>query len=392
MKSRIRLLPVRLMRWGRIALVLFAGAAALAAHADVTRLSPSPPRITALGASAKVFNPYLHTLTWRFAVSEGGWIVVDIRRSGQDGPLLVRDLGWLRRGSHGFTWSGRTSDGRVMRAGWYWFHVTATGAAGSSSNLAFGGVHLIRQNPQPALAAQAAFLLDDTTGSALFAANADVPRYPASTIKMMTAIVTLQRLKPGTVVTVPGDALVGETTAGLVAGERMTVRDLLYGLLLPSGNDAAIALADATAGSTDAFAALMNAEAVRFHLWHTHFLSPHGFDLAGQYSTARDLAWLAHDLLRLPILARIVVSRTYHATSADGRIVHDWTNRNQLLWTYPGAIGVKTGTTPLAGANLVAAATRDGHRLIAVILGSTGGRRFADGSALLDYGLREVGP
>jgi D-alanyl-D-alanine carboxypeptidase (penicillin-binding protein 5/6) len=241
------------------------------------------------------------------------------------------------------------------------------------------------------LVAQGAFILDDTTGRALYAYNADTLRYPASTVKMMTAIVVLQHLNLNAVVTVPAGALVGGTTANLWAGEQMRVRDLLYGMLLPSGNDAAMTLADAVAGSPGAFAGLMNAQARRLHLWHTHFLTPNGFDVAGQYTTARDLAWLAHALLRRHLLAGVVRTRVYDATAAYGGYQYVWTNLNHLLWTYPGAIGVKTGTTPLAGANLVACAVRGRHRLIAVVMGSTVAARFDDATSLLDYGWRLLG-
>src|SRR5947209_19439030 len=120
--------------------------------------------------------------------------------------------------------------------------------------------------------------------------------------------------------------MVGGTSARLTVGERMTVYNLLYGLLVPSGNDASVTLADAVSGSPGAFAALMNVQVRSLHLWHSHFLAPDGFDLAGQYSTARDLAWLAHALLRYPLLARIVSTRVYRAASVDGRFQHTWVN------------------------------------------------------------------
>jgi D-alanyl-D-alanine carboxypeptidase (penicillin-binding protein 5/6) len=250
------------------------------------------------------------------------------------------------------------------------------------------GLARLHRGPPPALVAQAAFILDDTTGRALYAYHADTERYPASTIKMLTAIIALRRLRLGSVLTVPPNAMVGGTSARLAVGERMSVYNLLYGLLVPSGNDAAITLADAVAGTPAAFAGLMNAEARSLRLWHTHLLGPDGLDLAGQYSTARDLAWLAHALLRYPLLAGIVRTRVWRASSADRRYAHTWTNLNHLLWSYPGICGVKTGTTTLAGANLVACAARRAHRIIAVILGSTVASRFVDATKLLNYGWR----
>jgi D-alanyl-D-alanine carboxypeptidase (penicillin-binding protein 5/6) len=256
------------------------------------------------------------------------------------------------------------------------------------ASLAHRGVQAVAA---PALVAHAAFILDDTSGRALYAYHADTPLYPASTIKMLTAILALQHLRLGAVLTVPSNAMVGGTSANLTVGERMTVYNLLHGLLVPSGNDAAVTLADAVAGSPSAFAALMNVEARSLGLAHSHFLGPDGLDLAGQYATARDLAWLAHALLRYPLLAGIVQTRVWRAASVDRRFSHVWTNLNHLLWSYPGACGVKTGTTPLAGANLVACAARGNRRIIAVVLGSTVASRFADATRLLNYGWRLLG-
>jgi D-alanyl-D-alanine carboxypeptidase len=208
---------------------------------------------------------------------------------------------------------------------------------------------------------------------------------------MLTAIVALQHLRLRSIVTVRPDALVGGTTANLRAGEHIRVRDLFYGMMLPSGNDAAVTLADAAAGSSSRFAGLMNREARHLHLWHSHFVVPHGMDTVGQYSSARDLARLAHELLKHPFLAHVVRTRVYKTRSADGVYSHRWSNLNLLLGEYPGAIGIKTGTTPLAGANLVAAATLHGHRIIVVLLGDTESGRFPDATRLLNYGWRLLG-
>lgn len=171
----------------------------------------------------------------------------------------------------------------------------------------------------------------------------------------------------------------------------MRVRDLLYGMLLPSGNDAAVTLADASAGSVPQFAAMMNSEATRLHLHHSHFITPHGLDMPGQYSSAHDLALIAHELLRHKFLATVVRTVHYHAVSADSAYTYNWTNLNHLLGSYPGTIGVKTGTTPGAGANLIAAAVRGNHRLIGVVLGDTPDNRFPDAVKLLNYGWRLLG-
>jgi D-alanyl-D-alanine carboxypeptidase (penicillin-binding protein 5/6) len=229
--------------------------------------------------------------------------------------------------------------------------------------------------------------MNAVTGQTLFAYHPAQERYPASTVKIMTAIVALQHLKLKAVVKVHADAAyVGGTTAGLSEGEQLKVRSLLYGMLLPSGNDAATTLGDAVAGSSWKFAQMMNAEAGKLHLWHTHFVSPTGLDQPGEYTTARDLAWLGRDLLQNQILAEIVHTKYHVAQSFYGQYFHRWTSINQLLWTYRGAIGVKTGTTDAAGANLVAAAKRGGHRIIVVVMGDSKANRFGDATALLNYG------
>lgn len=249
-------------------------------------------------------------------------------------------------------------------------------------------VHAQRLPAAPPLSAQAVFVLDDTSARPLYGYNADAERFVASTAKMLTAIVALKRLGLDSVVTVPSDAMLPGTSANLGVGERIRVRDLFYAMLLPSGNDAAETLADATAGSAPAFAQLMNRQARRLRLTHSHFVAPHGLDYVGQHSSARDLARIGHALLRHRFLAGVVHTRWYRAVSADHVYVHVWTNLNKLLWSYPGVIGIKTGTTPAAGANLVAASVRGNRRIIAVVLGDTTSSRFPDATRLLDYAWR----
>ena len=243
----------------------------------------------------------------------------------------------------------------------------------------------------PPTTAAAIYILDDTTGRALYTANADTERLVASTAKMVTALVAVHDLPLDRYVTVPPDAAVVGTSAGLTIGESLRVRDLLYGMLLPSGNDAAVTLADAAGGSIPAFAGQMNAEVTRLGLVRSHFVTPHGLDSPGQYSTAHDLGWIAHALLRQPFLAQVVQTREYRAVSAGQIDVHTWVNLNHLLGSYPGAIGVKTGTTPGAGANLVAATFHGDRRLIVVLLGDTPANRFPDATRLLNYGWRLLG-
>jgi D-alanyl-D-alanine carboxypeptidase (penicillin-binding protein 5/6) len=204
---------------------------------------------------------------------------------------------------------------------------------------------------------------------------------------MLTALLVRSRATPAEVVTVSARAA---TTGGggldLHAGERYTVGDLLYALLLTSSNDAAVALAEHVAGSEGEFVAAMNDRAARLGLEGSRFVSPHGLDRPGHFSTATDLARLAARLLRDDLLARVV--RTRATTIRHSEEVLQLANRNPLLETYRGAIGVKTGFTDAAGDVLVAAARRAGRRLIAVAMGSRDAAR--DCRRLLDHGFARL--
>jgi D-alanyl-D-alanine carboxypeptidase (penicillin-binding protein 5/6) len=189
-------------------------------------------------------------------------------------------------------------------------------------------------------------------------------------------------------VTVPPDAVLetpeGISTLGLGEGERISVGDLLYALLLQSANDAAVALADHVSGSEDRFVHLMNARAARLGLRGTEFRSPNGLDDRG-YSTARDLATLTRVAYRIPAFEQIATTKFRTIPAPDGG-VREIQNRNVLLWLYPGAIGVKTGFTTAAGFCVVGAAQREDRRLVAVVLGAPSDA-FSDAATLLNYGF-----
>ena len=244
-------------------------------------------------------------------------------------------------------------------------------------------------NQLPSVAARAAVLADLDTGQILWGTQAEERRPIASITKIMTALIVIQRTDPSDVVTVSPNAAAPAPSAvaaelGLVPGERISIQDLLYALLLQSANDAAVALAEHVAGSVEAFVDEMNAEARRLHLADTRFASPNGLDDTG-YSSARDLAVLTRAAFESPLFASIVRTKFHRIPSPSGR--HRMIqNRNVLLWLYPGAVGVKTGFTTPAGFCVVAAAARDGLRLVAVILGEPG-EPFSDAAEVLDYGF-----
>jgi D-alanyl-D-alanine carboxypeptidase (penicillin-binding protein 5/6) len=243
---------------------------------------------------------------------------------------------------------------------------------------------------RPDLDAAAAVLADLDTGQVLYAKGPDQERPIASVTKIMTALLVLERANLTDVVTVGEDAtfppdLAGLSALGLVEGERISVENLLYALLLQSANDAAIALADHVSGTEARFEKLMNARAAELGMTHTRFRSPNGLDDRG-YSSARDLATLTRATYAAsPVFSRIT-STEFHEIPAPHGPPRSIQNRNALLWLYPGAFGTKTGYTARAGFCVVAAAQRDGRRLVAVVLGSPG-EPFSEAATLLNYGF-----
>ena len=228
-----------------------------------------------------------------------------------------------------------------------------------------------------------AVLVATGAGEVLYERDAERELPMASITKLMTAIVVLERKRPGDLMTVRETAAaVGESSVHLRVGEKLRVRDLLAAALIQSANDAAFALAAGTTGDVSDFVRLMNAKARRLGLTHTHFVRPDGLDVPGHYSSARDVLKLARVAMRKPLVRRLVAMRS--ATIAGGRSLFSW---NDLLGRYPGLIGVKTGHTGAAGWCEVAAARRDGVTIYTVVLGSPGrAQRNADLTRLLAWG------
>lgn len=213
-----------------------------------------------------------------------------------------------------------------------------------------------------ALSAHSAIVLDGVTGECLFAQNADEQLPMASTTKIMTAITAIEMGNIDRVYTVKKEYTgVEGSSMYLRAGERISLRDTLYGLMLMSGNDAAVAIAG-ECGGQEAFVDAMNAKAEELQLYHTHFENPNGLDGETHYTTARELAKLTAYAMRNETFREIV--STASCTVAGRRM----TNHNKMLRLYDGAVGVKTGFTKRAGRCLVSAAERDGRLLIAVTL------------------------
>ncbi len=227
--------------------------------------------------------------------------------------------------------------------------------------------------------AQAAILLDATEGRVLFSQNADQRLPMASTTKIMTAIVAIENMPTDYIVTVPKEAVnIEGSSIYLYEGEKITCLDLLYGLMLESGNDAAAAIAIAVGGTMERFVMLMNEKARELGLKNTHFANPHGLSNDDHYTSAADLAKLTDYALGDELFAKIVSTKRY--TACNG--ARYYVNHNRLLFSYDGMIGVKTGYTIASGRCLVTAARRNGRTLIAVTLndyyGSTDHVRMLD--------------
>lgn len=230
------------------------------------------------------------------------------------------------------------------------------------------------QSTTPQLSAQSYLLYDLASGRLLYEYNSQVARAPASLTKLMTALLVFERADLNAVVQIVPEDLTEGATMGLAVGDTVSVNDLLWGLLLPSGNDAASALARHVGGSVGSFVLTMNDRALELGLQQTHFVNPHGLDAEGHVSSAADILTLTQLLWEYPVFRSMVGTAR---AQWNGR---DLINTNQLLTTFEGATGVKTGTTDIAGECLVASIERDGRTVIMVIMGSS--NRYGDAANL----------
>lgn len=241
----------------------------------------------------------------------------------------------------------------------------------------------------PYVTAHSAILMDAETGDVLYQRDAHKQRPPASTTKILTAIVALELANLDEMVTVSEKAdKVGESSLYLNKGDQLKLGELIEGALIKSGNDACVAIAEQTAGSLDAFIRLMNLKAVSLGAYNTNFTNPHGLPDKNHYSTAFDLAIMARYGLNIPEFSKIVqrkVSTIHYDHPQKNQVVN---NTNKLLYNYSLADGVKTGTTNAAGKCLIASASKDGRRLISVVLNAPD--RFGDAQRLLDWGFNNT--
>lgn len=222
----------------------------------------------------------------------------------------------------------------------------------------------------PNVSADALLVYDVDAARTLYSRSASEPLPPASLTKLMTALLVLESGRLEERIVVLEEDRVGGATMGLAVGEVITVGDLLWGLLVASGNDSAMALARYLGGDVDTFVAAMNTRAADLGLADTHFANPTGFDADGHASTAQDTLALTLHLLDYPLFREIVATKEKEVAG------HSLRNTNEMLGFYPGVDGVKTGTTALAEQCLVSSITENNHRLLIVVMGSND--RYAD--------------
>jgi D-alanyl-D-alanine carboxypeptidase (penicillin-binding protein 5/6) len=247
-------------------------------------------------------------------------------------------------------------------------------------------VFLPKLQKAPPVSAGAAVLIEGRSGAVLYAKNPEIRRAPASTTKIMTAIVTLEKGNLRQIVQVSRRAAVtGGSTLWLKPGDRLVLKELLEGVMLRSGNDGSMAVAEAVAGSVAKFVRLMNLKAKEIGALRTNFRNPHGLRAPSHYTTALDLALITRYGLADRRFANLVKTREATLEWFDDARKIGLKNTNRLLWSLQGVDGVKTGTTNEAGHCLVASATRDGKQLIAVVLKSC--NRWRDCTELLEYGF-----
>ncbi len=234
---------------------------------------------------------------------------------------------------------------------------------------------------QPKVNASAAIVMDMDTGRVLYEKNAHARKAIASTTKIMTGIIAIEKGNLKDVVKISRRAAsIGGSTINLKEGQEFTLEELLYGLLMRSGNDAALAIAEHIGGTVENFVEMMNEKARNLGAYNTSFKNPHGLDAPGHYSTAYDLALITRYALKNKTFSRLVATENAYVHNMN------FHNTNEMLGLYPGADGVKTGYTGQAGRCLVTSATRNGWRIISVVLGSPSrSARALSSKTILDY-------
>ncbi len=236
---------------------------------------------------------------------------------------------------------------------------------------------------EPVLSSQAALLIDEASGSILYAHNADTPLPPASTTKLMTVLIARELYPVGSILTVPSLTTIGGTKVGVVSGAQYTVESIIEAALISSGNDAAYTLAANAPGGVTAFVEKMNQKAQEINLSTAAFVNPTGFDAPLLRMSANDLGILTREVMKDTLLKAIVATQQTTITDITGRHSHILHTTNHLLGSDERVVGVKTGTTEEAGQVLVSAFIVEGRTLFCIVMGSQD--RYADTQALVDW-------
>lgn len=235
----------------------------------------------------------------------------------------------------------------------------------------------------PDLSARAILVKDLTTGTVLYEKNTSERLPIASTTKIMTALVSSEYFKPNAILIIGQSSQTSGSRVGLIFGEDLSFRSLLYGMLLSSGNDAAYAIAENYPGGVLGFVSAMNKKAADLNLANTHFENPAGFDGSTHYSSAKDLSVITEEALKDAQLSRIFATKETNIVSLDKKYTHNLANLNKLLSTVKGVLGVKTGYSDIAKENLVTLVDRDNHKILTVVLGSDD--RFGESTKLIEW-------
>ncbi len=242
---------------------------------------------------------------------------------------------------------------------------------------------------QPYVSAESAVVMCVENGKVLYSKNADNKMSMASTTKIMTSLIAIEKAIPNREIVVTKDMVSVEgTSMGLQAGDSVSMNELIYGMLLQSGNDAAHTVACVIAGNEEEFAKLMNKRAAQIGMKNTSFATASGLDRENHYSTAYDMALLACECIKNPAFASVCSKKSVSLTYGNPPYRRTLTNHNRLLWSYEGCIGMKTGFTKKSGRCLVSAAKRNGITLVAVTLNAP--NDWNDHISMLDYGFSKT--
>lgn len=238
------------------------------------------------------------------------------------------------------------------------------------------------------VSAQSYIIYDVASGQTISEKNSDKRFMPASTTKIMTAQIAMNEYDPEEILTVSRASEAIGHTVDFEIGEQFRVSDMIKAMMINSGNDAAVSLADHHPRGYQAFVSLMNQKAISLGLKNTHFSNVSGVEADDHYSSAHDLVTISVEAMKSPVFRDIVGTKTATITTIDGKRIHPLENLNQLLWDVPGVIGIKTGWTEMAGDCLVTYVSRDYHDLIVVVLNSK--NRFADSTTLINWAYKNI--